>query len=78
VFDLSRDDGYVAQVLPGVIFNGSFSKDLRIKLLDETDITALVGFENHGIFEGLHPQYSFAVTTFRNGGETDVLRGIFQ
>lgn len=78
VFDLAREGGYVAQVLPGVIFNGSFSKDLRLKLLDETDITALVGFENHGIFEGLHPQYSFAVTTFKNGDRTDALRGIFQ
>jgi hypothetical protein len=77
VFSLVRDDGYVAQVLPGVIFNGSFSKDLRLKLLDETEITALVGFENHGIFEGLHPQYNFAVTTFKNSGRTDVLRGIF-
>jgi hypothetical protein len=65
-------------VLPGVIFNGSFSKDLRLKLLDETEITALVGFENHGIFDGIDNRYNFAVTTFKNSGETDVLRGIFQ
>jgi hypothetical protein len=78
VFSLARDDGYVAQVLPGVIFNGSFSKDLRLKLLDETEITALVGFENHGIFDGIDNRYNFAVTTFKNSGETDILRGIFQ
>ncbi|HET7325396.1 MAG TPA: DNA methyltransferase [Halococcus sp.] len=78
VFSLARDGGYIGQVLPGVIFNGSFSKDLRLKLLNGTEITALVGFENHGIFEGLHAQYNFAVTTFKNGGRTDALRGIFQ
>jgi hypothetical protein len=78
VFDLARNDGCVGQVLPGVIFNGSFSKDLRLKLLNETNITALVGFENHGIFEGIDNRYNFAVMTFENRGRTDALRGIFQ
>lgn len=78
IFGLASEDGYVAQVLPGVIFNGSFSKDLRLKLLNETEITSLVGFENHGIFEGIDNRYNFAVTTFRNGGRTETLRGIFQ
>jgi type I restriction-modification system DNA methylase subunit len=76
VFSLARDDGYVAQVLPGVIFNGSYSKDLRLKLLNETEITALVGFENKGIFDGIDDRYNFAVTTFRNAGRTDALRGV--
>jgi hypothetical protein len=78
VFSLARDDGYVAQVLPGVIFNGSFSKDLRLKLLNETEISALVGFENHGIFDGIDTRYNFAITAFKNSGKTDLLRGVFQ
>jgi hypothetical protein len=73
----SQDESYVAQVLPGVIFNGSFSKDLRLKLLNETEIKSLVAFENHGIFDGLHPQYKFGVVVFENEGTTDQLRGIF-
>jgi hypothetical protein len=77
VYDLVGTDGYVAQVLPGVIFSGSFSKDLRMKMLDESQITNLIGFENKGIFPDLHPQYQFAVVTFCVSGETKQLRGIF-
>jgi len=78
VFDLIKDDGYVAQVLPGVIFNGSFSKDMRMKMLNESTITSLVGFENKGIFDGIDDRYNFAVVTFKNDGYTDKLRGIFE
>jgi len=77
VFELARDEGYVAQVLPGVIFSGSFSKDLRMKMLDETEITNLAGFENKGIFENIDDRYQFAVVTIRNSGATEVLNGIF-
>jgi hypothetical protein len=77
VYKLVDDEGYVTQVLPGVIFSGSFSKDLRMKMLDETEIQALIGFENHGIFADLHRQYQFAVVVFRNSGSTDAIRGIF-
>jgi hypothetical protein len=78
VFAIAGENSYVAQVLPGVIFNGSFSKDLRLKLLDNAEISALIGFENHGIFDGIENRYNFAVTAFKNSGRTDVLRGIFQ
>ncbi|ELZ38332.1 type II restriction enzyme, methylase subunits [Halorubrum saccharovorum DSM 1137] len=77
VFDLVKEDGYVAQVLPGVIFNGSFSKDLRMKMLDEASIESLVEFENKGIFEGIDDRYQFGVVTFKNSGRTESLRGIF-
>jgi len=77
VFDLAKNDGYVAQVLPGVIFNGSFSKDLRMKMLDEATIDSLVGFANKGIFEGIDDRYQFGVVTFKNSGRTESLRGIF-
>jgi hypothetical protein len=77
VFKLVDDDGYVAQVLPGVIFSGSFSKDLRMKMLNEAEIKSLAGFENHGTFDGIDNRYQFAVVVFRNSGETESLRGIF-
>ena len=77
VFDVVSDTGYVAQVLPGVIFSGSFSKDLRMKLLDDAEIKTLVGFENRGIFEAIDTRYQFAVLTFKNNGETDQIAGVF-
>ena len=43
VFAIAGENSYVAQVLPGVIFNGSFSKYLRLKLLDNAEISALIG-----------------------------------
>ncbi|OYR80174.1 hypothetical protein DJ72_12895, partial [Halorubrum distributum] len=55
VFQLSKDTGYVAQVLPGAIFNGASTKDLRVHLMDETTIQSLVTFENRGIiFPEIH------------------------
>lgn len=79
VFQLSKDGGYVAQVLPGAIFNGASTKDLRTHLLDETRVTALVTFENRGIvFPEIHNQYNFGVIAFENGGHTEDLKGIFQ
>jgi hypothetical protein len=78
VFSLVHSEGYVAQVLPGNIFNGSATKDLRDHLLDKTKITTLVEFENHGIFEQIHNQYRFGILTFKNSGHTESLKGIFQ
>ncbi|MFC6613672.1 Eco57I restriction-modification methylase domain-containing protein [Halopenitus salinus] len=78
VFDLVKADGYIAQVLPGVIFNGSFSKDMRMKMLNESTITSLVGFENKGIFDGIDDRYNFAVVTFKQDGYTENLKGIFE
>ncbi len=79
VFQLATDGGYVAQVLPGAIFNGASTTDLRTHLLDETTITALVTFENRGVaFPEIHNQYNFGVIAFRNGGRTESLPGTFQ
>lgn len=79
VFQLTKDGGYVAQVLPGAIFNGASTKDLRTQLLDETTIQKLVTFENRGIiFPEIHNQYNFGVIAFMNQGRTEELRGIFQ
>ncbi|SFR54860.1 Eco57I restriction-modification methylase domain-containing protein [Halorubrum sodomense] len=78
IYSLAADEGYVSQVLPGTIFSGSNTKDIRLHLLDETDVQSIVGFENHGIFESIDNRYKFAVTTFKNSGSTDVLQGTFQ
>ncbi|SDN41408.1 hypothetical protein SAMN05192554_13420 [Haloarchaeobius iranensis] len=78
VFQIARDDGYVAQVLPGAIFNGSSTKDLRLHLLDEAKIQSLVTFENKGIFPEIDNRYNFGTLVFENRGSTDELRGIFQ
>ncbi|SDK02838.1 hypothetical protein SAMN05216226_1153 [Halovenus aranensis] len=78
VFQIARDDGYVAQVLPGAIFNGSSTKDLRLHLLDEAEIKSLVTFENKGIFPEIDNRYNFGTLVFENRGSTDELRGIFQ
>jgi len=77
VFQIAREDGYVAQVLPGAIFNGSSAKDLRMSLLDETTIQSLVTFENKGIFPEIDNRYNFGVLSFKNGGKTEDLRATF-
>ncbi|WP_227357298.1 Eco57I restriction-modification methylase domain-containing protein [Haladaptatus salinisoli] len=78
VFQIARDDGYVSQVLPGAVFNGSSTKDLRLHLLDETEIESLVTFENKGIFPEIDNRYNFGVLVFENKGTTSELKGIFQ
>jgi len=77
VFDLASEDSYVAQVLPGNIFNGMATKDLREELLEEKSVTAMVEFENQGIFNDIHHQYRFGVTVWKNSGESESLWGIF-
>ncbi len=78
IFDITHGEGYVSQVLPGRIFHGAPTKALREYLLSETTIHSLVSFENHGIFENIDNRYNFGVVTFKNKGETETLRGIFQ
>ncbi|MBP1986601.1 Eco57I restriction-modification methylase domain-containing protein [Halolamina salifodinae] len=78
VFQIARDDGYVAQVLPGAIYNGSSAKDLRMHLLNETTIESIITFENRGIFPLVHYQYNFGVTVFKNEGRTEELHATFQ
>ncbi|AKH98042.1 Eco57I restriction-modification methylase domain-containing protein [Halanaeroarchaeum sulfurireducens] len=78
VFQIARDDGYVSQVLPGAIFNGSSAKDLRLHLLDETQVKSLVTFENKGIFPEIDNRYNFGILVFENKGSTGELKGIFK
>ena len=78
VFNLAKEGGYVAQVLPGTIFNGASTKDLRVQLLDETTIQSLITWENRDIFEAVDGRYNFGVVSFKNSGRTEELHGIFQ
>ena len=75
VFSLAGDNSYVAQILPGAIFNGASCKDLRSHLLDNTRVDVLNIFENHGIFEQIHGQYKFGVVVYKNRGTTDNVAG---
>jgi len=78
VFQIARNDGYVAQVLPGTIFTGASGKDLRMQLLNETRIDVLAHFMNHGIFDGIDTRYKFSVLTFENRGSTDEVSSIYR
>lgn len=78
VFALVGDECWTSLILPGVIFNGAASKDLRIKLLDDFHIRRLVEFENKGIFPDIDNRYQFGIVVFDNTGTTEALEGIFQ
>jgi cyanate lyase len=77
VIQLGQDKSYITQVMPGNFFLGGSAKDLREHLLDDTSLSHLVQFENHGIFPNIDERYRFAVTTFKNSGETDTVHGAF-
>nr|ABQ75870.1 type II restriction enzyme, methylase subunits [uncultured haloarchaeon] len=78
VFQIAREDGYVSQVLPGLLWQGLSTKALRVHLLNETTIQSLITFENNGIFDNIDNRYTFGILTFENQGTTDKLRGICQ
>ena len=75
VFKLARDESYVSQVLPGVLFNGASAKDLRMHLLNETDLDTLTIFTNRGIFESIDNRFVFGIPVFKASGETDEVYG---
>jgi type I restriction-modification system DNA methylase subunit len=76
-FKLASSQSAVSLILPGFVFNGAIAKDLRRYLLDNTELDTVIGFENNGIFDELHRQYKFGIVTFRSGGRTDSVRGLF-
>ncbi len=75
VFKLARDESYVSQVLPGVLFNGASAKDLRMHLLNETDLQTLTIFTNRGIFEAIDNRFVFGIPIFKASGVTDEVYG---
>jgi len=78
VFELSKDGGYIAQVVPGTIFNGASTKDLRTHLIDNTSVKSIITFENRDIFEAVDGRYNFGIVVSKNSGSTSELKGIFQ
>nr|WP_233274840.1 type II restriction endonuclease subunit M [Haladaptatus cibarius] len=77
VYHLAQDGAYVSQILPGPIFNAAAGKDLRINMLESSEVQHVIGFENHGIFQAVDNRYNFGIVTFRNQGQTNSVRGIF-
>jgi hypothetical protein len=77
-FSIARPDGYVSQLLPGNVFNGSNSKDVRLHMMNEAELKSVIGFVNNGIFPGIASKYQFGVIVLKNSGSTEVLNGIFQ
>ncbi len=77
IFEIGKKEGYIAQILPGRTFGGAASKDLRTHLLENCSIKTIVGFENHGIFDHIHGQYKFGILNFKNSGETEQVKSIF-
>jgi len=78
VFSIARPDGYISQVLPGNIFNGSNSKDVRLHMINEAELEKVVGFVNNGIFPEIANKYQFGVVVLRNSGKTEKINGVFQ
>jgi len=76
-FDLVSERGWTSLILPGFVFNGAIAKDLRQYLLDQTALQTTVGFENKGIFSKIDNRYRFGILTFRSGGTTDGVTGLF-
>ncbi|WP_254808453.1 Eco57I restriction-modification methylase domain-containing protein [Natronosalvus amylolyticus] len=70
-FDLASTQGYTSFVLPGKLFIGTSSSDLRNYLLSDVRLDYLIGFENKGIFDDIHNQYKFGIVSFKNSGTTN-------
>ncbi len=77
LFSLVQNDGYAAQLFPGILFSGGSNKSLRQYLLDNTGLQHIVGFENNGIFEGIDNRKKFAMVNFKAAGECDGFNGVF-
>ena len=77
IYKLADESTYVAQILPGNIFTGLATKDLRQELMSSKTTESIIGFENNGIFQNIHQQYKFGIVVFKNSGNTDHLHGIF-
>lgn len=41
-------------------------------------MSSLISFENRGIFDDIDTRYNFGILSFKNGGTTDTVPGIFQ
>ncbi len=76
-FSIVNEEGHASLIVPGVIFNGTSGKDIRLHLLDNTSLEYVIGFENKGIFEDIDSRYRFGIIEFKNSGSTEEITGIF-
>ncbi|AXR82477.1 Eco57I restriction-modification methylase domain-containing protein [Natrarchaeobaculum sulfurireducens] len=77
VFNLLGNGCYSSLILPGNIINGASAKDLRLHLLEESQLKNIIGFTNKGIFENIDDRFRFGILTFCAGNSTNVVNGIF-
>lgn len=71
-FRLVNKGSYCGIVIPSGIYTDLGSKQLRLMLFDQTEITGLFCFENRKrIFESVDSRFKFVVLTFRVGGKTN-------
>jgi len=77
VFELNNPDGYTSLVMPGKLFTGTSGKDLRLHLLDNTEVMNILGFENKGIFQNVDSRQKFGVVSYGNDGVSDSIRCVF-
>jgi hypothetical protein len=70
-FNLLKNKGYCGIVIPSGIYTDLGTKQLRVKLFDDSNITGLFCFENKkDVFEGVHNSFRFVILSFEKGGKT--------
>jgi hypothetical protein len=76
--NLLREGGYCGIVLPSGIYTDLGTKQLRVMLFGETQVTGIFGFENRkAIFENVDSRFKFVVLTLRKGGQTKTFSAAF-
>ncbi len=70
-YNLLREGGECAIVIPSGIYTDLGAKQLREMLFNQTQITGLFCFENRKlIFENVDSRFKFVVLTYEKGGQT--------
>ncbi|MDL5363794.1 DNA methyltransferase [Halalkalicoccus sp. NIPERK01] len=65
-----NDGSYVSLIIPNIVFTGGSYKNLRRNLLKKNTLDSLFTFENRGIFQHVDTRYTFTISTFTVGSET--------
>lgn len=77
-FNLLREGGYCATVVPGGLYTEKSRSGVWRMLLDYTELRGLFAFENkQRLLQGIHPRMQFAVLTFCKGGQTESFPAAF-
>ncbi|MGF7092590.1 hypothetical protein GGP62_003058 [Salinibacter ruber] len=76
-FRQTVENGRIGMVLEAGLWLDVSAKGPRKLLLDNTDLSAVCGFNNKGIFSGVDDRTRFTCTVAQKGRSTDVLPVIF-